>query len=64
MSVGKIYESWNNNQVLSLVSFNVKGAYNDVAKDILLEKLRERQVPTDIIRWVDASAEEEKQTFV
>jgi hypothetical protein len=37
-------------RVLSLVSFNVKGAYNSVFKDRLLQRIRARGIPEAIIR--------------
>ncbi|GAA93188.1 reverse transcriptase, partial [Aspergillus luchuensis IFO 4308] len=50
--VEKIYQAWREGKVLSLVSFDVKGAYNGVAKNVLLERLREHRIPVPIIRWV------------
>lgn len=34
-----IYRAWRIGRVLSLVSFNVKGAYNGVFKERLLQRL-------------------------
>lgn len=50
----KIYEAWQEGKVLSLVSFDVKGAYNGVDKAALLRRLRQRQVPETPVRWVEA----------
>jgi hypothetical protein len=38
----EIYKAWRNRKVLSLVSFDVKGAYNGVFKERLLQRLRAR----------------------
>lgn len=46
----KIYEAWQEGKVLSLVSFNVKGAYNGVDKTALLQRLRCRQIPETLVR--------------
>src|SRR2546421_10596874 len=35
-----------------MVSFDIKGAYNGVNKDILVHRLRERRVPEPIVQWV------------
>ena len=48
----RIYEAWRKGRVLSLVSFDVKGAYNGVNRDILLARLRQRNVPETLVNWV------------
>jgi len=48
----KIYDAWRDGKVLSLVSFDVKGAYNGVDRNVLLRRLRSRQVPETVVRWV------------
>ena len=35
----RIYEVWHHKKVLSLVSFDIKGAYNRVSKEVLLHRL-------------------------
>jgi hypothetical protein len=35
-----IYKAWRSRKVLSLISFNVKGAYNGVYKERLLQRLQ------------------------
>ncbi|KAM4061945.1 reverse transcriptase [Hirsutella rhossiliensis] len=44
-------------KVLSLVNFDVKGAYNGVFKDRLLQRLAARVCP-ELVRWVDAFCSE------
>ena len=34
------------------MSFDVKGAYNNVATEPELRRLRQRQIPETIVRWV------------
>ena len=48
-----VFSAWRHRKVLSLVSFDVKGAFNGVAKDPLLQRLRARQVPETLVQWVD-----------
>ncbi|GME33710.1 hypothetical protein GTA08_BOTSDO13081, partial [Neofusicoccum parvum] len=36
----RIYDAWREGKVLSLLSFDVKGAYNGVSRDVLLQRLR------------------------
>jgi hypothetical protein len=48
-----IYNAWRSKKVLSLVSFNVKGAYNGVYKDRLLQRLTARGIPPTLVRWID-----------
>jgi hypothetical protein len=50
----KIYDAWRDGKVLSLVSFDVKGAYNGVDRNVLLRRLRSRQVPEVVVRWVES----------
>ena len=50
----KIYDAWRDGKVLSLVSFDVKGAYNGVDRNVLLGRLRCRQVPEVVVRWVES----------
>jgi hypothetical protein len=45
----QIYNAWRSRKVLSLVSFDVKGAYNGVCKDRLIQMLGARGIPQDLI---------------
>jgi hypothetical protein len=47
-----IYNAWRGKKTLSLVLFDVKGAYNNVATGPLLERMRQREIPEIMIRWV------------
>ncbi|KAL0929461.1 uncharacterized protein CTRU02_215627 [Colletotrichum truncatum] len=49
-----IYRAWRKRKVLSLVSFDVKGAYNGVYKERLLQRLSARGIPEKLVKWVDA----------
>ncbi len=40
--------------MLSLISFDVQGAYNGVCTERLLERLRARGLPDGLVRWVGA----------
>jgi hypothetical protein len=50
----QIYNAWRSRKVLSLVSFDVKGAYNGVCKERLLQRLEARGIPQQLVRWVGA----------
>ncbi|KJZ69210.1 hypothetical protein HIM_11410 [Hirsutella minnesotensis 3608] len=50
----QIYRAWRNRKVLSLISFDVRGAYNGVCKDRLLDRMKARGIPADLIKWIDA----------
>jgi hypothetical protein len=45
----RIYTAWRGRKVVSLVSFNVKGAYNGVYKDRLLQRLTARGIPLQVV---------------
>jgi len=49
-----IYNAWRSRKVLSLVSFDVKGAYNGVYKERLLQRLTARGIPPVLVRWINA----------
>jgi len=40
--------------VLTLISFDVKGVYNGVFKDRLLQRLRARGIPESLVKWIGA----------
>lgn len=40
--------------MVSLVSFDVKGAYNGVCKERLLQRMKARGIPQKLLRWVEA----------
>lgn len=50
----RIYDARREGKVLSLLSFDVKGAYNGVAKDVLSQRLRARRIPETLVRWIGA----------
>ena len=59
-----IYNAWRGKMTLSLVSFDVKGAYNNVAKGPELQRLRERGIPEVLVRWIDDFCTERKACVV
>ena len=50
--------------VLSLVSFDVKGAYNGVIRSVLLRRLRARQIPEELVKWIDAFCTDHQASMV
>jgi hypothetical protein len=50
--VENIYQAWRQGRVLSLISFDVKKAFNGVHSDVLEPQLAARQVPTSAIKWI------------
>ena len=54
----QIYAAWRGRRVLSLVSFDVKGAYNGVCKERLLQRMKARGIPQVLLRWVEAFCSE------
>lgn len=59
-----IYNAWRSRKVLSLVSFDVKGAYNGVYKERLLQRLAARGLPPELVRWIDAFCSERTATML
>jgi hypothetical protein len=58
-----IYNAWRGRKILSLVSFDVKGAYNGVCKERLLQRMRARRIPEQLIRWVEAFCSDRTATI-
>ncbi|KAJ5152544.1 hypothetical protein N7492_009824 [Penicillium capsulatum] len=54
----QIYAGWRSRRVLSLISFDVKGAYNGVCKERLLQRMKARGIPEGLLRWVEAFCSE------
>lgn len=48
----KIYQAWKDKKILSLVTFDLKGAFNSVPADVLCSCLREHRVLEIYVRWV------------
>jgi hypothetical protein len=59
-----IYKAWRAKKVLSLISFDVKGAYNGVYKDRLLQRLTARGIPPELVRWIDAFCSDRTATIL
>lgn len=59
----QIYTAWRGRRVLSLISFDVKGAYNGVCKERLLQRMKARGIPESLIRWVEAFCSERTATI-
>ena len=58
-----IYKAWRSRKVLSLISFDIKGAYNGVCKERLLQRLQARGIPPSIVRWIDAFCSDRTATI-
>ncbi|KAJ5125944.1 hypothetical protein N7526_008121 [Penicillium atrosanguineum] len=54
----QIYAAWRGRRVLSLISFDVKGAYNGVCKERLVQRMKARGIPEVLLRWVEAFCSE------
>ena len=60
----RVYQAWRSRRVVSLVSFDVKGAYNGVCKERLLQRLAARRIPPQLTKWVDAFCSNRTATLV
>lgn len=50
--------------MLDLISCDVKGAYNVVYKDRLLQRLTARGIPLELVRWIDAFCSDRTATIL
>jgi hypothetical protein len=51
--VERVHQAWRSRKVLTLVSFDVKGAFNGVHASILRQRLAERRVPHQAVEWIE-----------
>jgi hypothetical protein len=51
--VERIYQAWRPFQILTLVSFDVKGALNGVHASVLRQRLTERRGPQQAVKWIE-----------
>ncbi|KAH8193489.1 hypothetical protein TruAng_012344 [Truncatella angustata] len=58
-----IYKAWRRRQVVSLISFDVKGAYNGVCKERLIQRMEARGIPTSLTKWIDAFCSDRTATI-
>jgi hypothetical protein len=59
-----IYDAWRGKKRLSLVSFDVKGAYNNVATGPLLERSRQKRIPETMVKWIEDFCTNRKASVV
>ena len=59
----QIYTTWWGHRIVSLVSFDVKGAYNGVCKERLLQRMRARGIPEKLLQWIEAFCSERTATI-
>ncbi|RYP13221.1 hypothetical protein DL766_009878 [Monosporascus sp. MC13-8B] len=59
----QIYTAWRGRKIVSLVSFDVKGAYNGVCKERLLQRMKARGIPEKLLRWIEAFCSERTATI-
>jgi hypothetical protein len=59
-----IFTAWRGKKVLSMISFDVKGAYNGVFKDRLIQRLRARGIPPILAGWIDSFCSDRSATIL
>ena len=48
----RVYQAWRKYKILTLISFDVEGAFNGVHSKVLVRRLRERRAPEQAVRWI------------
>ena len=61
--IEKIYNTWRGGKVLTLITFDVKGAYNRVKSDMLAKKLRQRKILEKLVKWAESFCIDRKACF-
>jgi hypothetical protein len=59
----QIYTAWRGRRIVSLISFDVKGAYNGVCKERLLQRMRAQGIPERLLQWIEAFCSERTATI-
>jgi hypothetical protein len=62
--VDRIRAAWRKQRVLSLVSFDVKGAYNGVPHQVLTARLKAKGIPTQVVEWVASFCTQRSATMM
>ena len=48
----RIHEAWKHKEIFTAVFMDVAGAFNNVHHERLLDNMRKRKVPEQIIKWI------------
>jgi ribonuclease HI len=59
-----IYQAWKRKHVVTMLSFDLKGAFNGVNKDVLVQRLRARRIPNQIARLVHSFCSNRKASVM
>ena len=59
----KIYQAWRDKKVISLITFDVQGAFNGVAKDVLLQRQRKRRILEVFVRQIESFCSQRQATI-
>jgi hypothetical protein len=59
----EILTAWRGRNILSLISFDVKRAYNRVYKERLIQRMKARGMPEKILRWIEAFCSDRTATI-
>lgn len=62
--VERIYQAWRKYKILTLISFDVKGAFNGVHSDVLIRRLKDRRAPEQAVRWIADFCKDRKAKVV
>ena len=60
----KVYQAWRDKKVLLLITFNVKGALNGVAPDVLINRLWECWIPEQLVCWIEDFMQNRKASVI
>jgi hypothetical protein len=60
----KVKEAWRQGKVLSLVSFDVKGAYNGVPRKVMADRLAQKGIPANVVQWMSSFCSRRRATVV
>lgn len=60
----KIYQPWRDKKILSLMTFDVKGAFNGVAPEVLALRLCQNRISELLVRWIEEFMSNRKASVV
>lgn len=62
--VEKIHDAWRVSKVLSLVTFDVQGAFNGIYTEVLCQRLTQRWIPIELVKWLASFCSDRRAAVV
>lgn len=61
--IEKIYNAWREGKILTFIKFDVQEVYNGVKADLMVERLWQKKISENIVKWVKSFFTNRKACF-